>query len=213
MFGKRYFLNLCAGTFSEVVPPGQTRHEFDNITGRLLHITFQTTAKTGDETMRLYVVDDVNLFIVSMYVKSLPFNAFAKIVRNLDFHHELTLKVKRTTNQRWNKPQDLLTIEQFGTSIRWFPFDEKELPTENAELKQFYKSIIVNETFPALERILNPFPLHPIYRPIKNNNGLQGGYFKNDTTKGGRSISDEEVKESGWKTRSEYIMNSRRGRL
>lgn len=210
MSGKRFFLNVCAGKFSEVVDPGETRHEFDEITGRLLHIQFKDT-KAG-ETMRLYVVDANNLFILSMFVYSLPANAFFYTVRNLNFQSELTFKINRVFDRKTGKEKDRFTIHQFGNSVRW-SFDAANqhlLPVDNFKRKEFLKGIVITETIPALQKIVNPFPYHSIYKPLGSGNGLQGGYFKNDNTRTAKAISDEEVKEAGYKTRSEYIQQSRR---
>jgi hypothetical protein len=180
MIGKKYFLNAIAGAFSEIPTPGQHQHTFEEVTGRLLHIKFKET-KAG-EVIRLYVVDDLNLYIISMFVKSRPANVFFLVAQNLDLHSEIKFKMKREVDAKDGKPKDFLSIHQHGNSIRWY-YDESnkhELPQGIEERRALLKGIVENITVPALSKIVNPFPSHPIYKPLGSGNGLQGGYFKDD---------------------------------
>ncbi len=202
MNGKKFFLNACVGAFSEVRQPGTTHHSFEEITGRLLHITFKETSK--GEAMRLYIVDELNFYIISMFVKSRTANVFCLMARNLDLHSKLTLKMNRKDDK------DFLSIYQFGSSVRW-AYDQSnrhELPTDKDEKRAFLRSIIENETIPALGKILNPYPYHSIYKPLGSGNGLKGDYFSNDrTTARHNPVSESEYTAAGFASRKSYIKN------
>jgi hypothetical protein len=204
MTGNKYFLNACAGCFSEIPTPGQKHHTFEEITGRLLHIVFKDT-KAG-ETMRLYVVDETNLYIISMFVKSRPAMVFFLTARNLNLQAEIKFLMRRENDK------DFLSIHQFGNSIRWY-FDqsnEHELPQGKDEKRTFLRLIVEEEIMPRLEKVVNPFPSHPIYKPLGSGNGLKGGYFGKDEPRPKRNtpVNDED-KAPGHNTRRAYLNRNR----
>lgn len=204
MIGKKYFLNAINGLFSEIPEAGSHQHTFTEIEGRLLHVRFHETS--SGETMRLYIVDDTSVYIVSMFVNSRLFTAFGFACRNLNLRTEIKFRIKR------ERGLDHLTFHQFGNSVRWY-FDESnkdQLPNNREDRTAFFKQVVQDEIISSLEKILNPFPFHPIYKPLGSGKGLQGGYFKDSNVRVGRNaVSNGEANAAGYTSKAKYISDGR----
>ena len=90
--GRKFFLNVTKGAFSEKQNPGEPAHSLTELTGHLVNITFKET-KYG-EAMRLHFVDENNFYMLSMFLNSRPANAFFMMIKNVDLHTELKFKIK-----------------------------------------------------------------------------------------------------------------------
>jgi len=167
MYGRKYFLNVFKGSFSEPADPGKESHSFEQITGHLVNINY---SKDG-EKLRLHVADENNFYMLSMYVKSRPTNAFYWMMKNLDFKYPMTFKIKAIDGK------DFFTIEQFGGPVLWYysTNNRRELPLDKDEERAYFRTMIETEMTAAIQRVLNPYPNHPVYKPMRK--GLQGGYF------------------------------------
>lgn len=183
MTGKKFFLNACAGCFSEIPQEGQTHNTFDEITGHLVHVNFKTTE--AGETMRLHVVDENNFYIISMFLRSRPATTFMLLAKNLDVHSAMRFKMQRRADKT-GALKDFFSIHQFGNSVRWYYTEENkaELPQDKDEFRAFLRKIVEEELLPRLQRKMNPFPYHSIYKPFGSGNGLSGGYFDSFATVG-----------------------------
>lgn len=168
MQGRKYFLNAQKGEFSESRQISN-RHTFKQITGHIVGITFKDTSY--GETMRVQVIDETNFYCISMFVSSRPANGFFVMAKNIDLQHEVTIKIHAENGK------DFLNIEQYGSPVQWYynRDNSHELPSDFDERRAFYRSIIVDEIIPAVQKKLNPYPSNPFYSPKAK--GLQGGYF------------------------------------
>lgn len=171
MIGKKFFLNAREGAFSEIPEPGSFTHSFAELKGHLVHVSFKQTTK--GETMRLHIVNDLNFYCVSMFVRSRMATVFMLMARNLDVHSEMKFVMSREDGK------DFFKIYQNESSIRWFYTEENkhELPTTDDEKRAFLRRIVEEELVPGLKKKLNPFPSHFLYKPFGTGNGLAGGYF------------------------------------
>jgi len=174
--GRKYFLNVTKGAFSEKQNPGEPAHSFTELTGHLLNITFKET--NFGEAMRLHFADENNFYMLSMFVNSRPANAFFMMIRNVDLHRQLQFKIKAIDGK------DYFNIFQYGGPVLWYYTVENshELPLAAENKKAFLKQMVTDEIVPVLRKKLNPFPDHPFYKPARK--GLQGGYFDNFKTVG-----------------------------
>jgi hypothetical protein len=180
--GKKFFLNVNRGLFSERQTEGQPQTTFTEITGHLVNITFKETA--FGPAMRLHVVDENNFYMLSMFVSSRPASAFFMLAKNLELQHEMTFKMKSIEGK------DFFSINQFGGPVLWFYTIENVsiLPQDTDERKQYLLDTITGEILPALQKRVNPFPAHTLYKPMRK--GIQGGYFPDEKTSvGNRSGS------------------------
>lgn len=175
MFGKFYFLNAIRGVFSTIPNPLETQYSFDEITGHLVRVSFEDTEK--GETIRLHIVNDTDFYIVSMFVRSRVANAFMLAARNIDLHEPI--KFRMGTRDEQGKQKDCLSFFQNGRSIRWYytQANAGDMPTDAEGKRAFLRHIVEHEVIPILEKKLNPFPYHSIYKPFGSGNGLQGKYF------------------------------------
>ena len=190
MIGKNFFLNARKGAFSEIPESGSYQHHFTDIKGHLVHVAFKPTAK-GD-TMRLHIVNEVDFFIVSMFVRSRPTNAFMLMARNLDLHAEMKFVMSLD-----EEGKDVLKVFQYGESVRWYYTKENadELPPSADEKRAFLRRIIETDVIPVLKRKMNPYPNHSIYKPLGSGKGLATEYFddfKNVATIRKNHLSDED---------------------
>ena len=126
------------------------------------------------EIMRLHVVDELNFYVLSFFVKSRPANAFFLLMKSLDLLQPMTFKMKS------KEGKDFFSIIQHGGPVIWFynKDNESELPEDAEQRREFFLNILDNEIIPSLQKRLNPFPNHLFYKPAGK--GLQGGYFKNE---------------------------------
>jgi hypothetical protein len=181
MNGKKYFLNAFKGQFSEKQRPGEHATAFQEITGHLVNINFKNT--DYGEAMRLHFVDENNFYMVSMFVSSRPANAFFMLVKNLDLHSPMTLKIKSENGK------DFFNIEQYGAQVQWYYTAENSQPIlylNYEEKRAFMRNMIQQDIIPALAKKINPLPYHAYYKPARK--GLQGRYFS-DFKSGGVNIN------------------------
>ena len=169
MQGRKFFLNVTKGAFSEKANPGETATSFNEITGHLVHINFKSTG--FGEAMRLHVVDENNFYILSMFVKSRPANAFFMIMQNLDLTNEMTFKITSKHGK------DFFEIHQFGGPVLWYysTLNVHELPSMPEEKRSVLIEYVIKDLAPTLQKKANPYPSHMLYKPCRK--GLQGGYF------------------------------------
>jgi hypothetical protein len=178
MIGKKFFLNAREGSFSEIQEPGQPRNVFTEITGHLVRVTFKET-KAG-EALRLYVVSELNFYVISMFVRSRIATAFMLMAKNINLMQPMKFRMER------KDLKDCLNIHQDGSSIRWYYTQENahELPTMPDDKRAFLRKIIEEEVIPTLQKKLNPYPNHAIYKEFGSGKGLQGGYFDDFASSG-----------------------------
>lgn len=190
MNGRKFFLNVQKGAFSEKAKPGESAQSFTEITGQLVNITFKTTE--FGEAMRLHVVDEQNFYMLSMFVNSRPANAFFMLAKNIDLNHELTFRIKAIEGK------DYLTVIQFGGPVLWYYTFENlhELPSNPGDKKAYLKQMVKDEIMPSLQKKLNPYPNHSFYKPARK--GLHGGYFDSFKTTGRMvgPVSSQEMQDS-----------------
>jgi hypothetical protein len=169
MHGRKYFLNVNKGAFSEKTQPGQKVISFTEITGHLVNINFKET--DYGEAMRLHVVDENNFYILSIFVHSRPANAFFMLMRNIDFKNEMTFKIFAKDGK------DFFSIHQYGGPVLWYyTLDNiRELPIDAIEKKTVLRQYVIDEVIPMLHKQLNPYPTHLLYKPCRK--GLHGSYF------------------------------------
>lgn len=174
MIGKKYFLNVSKGSFFQKAIGENEGVSFSEVTGQLVSISFKR--KEQGEIIRLHVVDELNFYMLSMFVHSRPANAFFRMVKNLDLKSEMCFRM--TTD----KGKDFFSIIQNSSVVAWYydKNNESELPFGKEERHDFFKGIILNEIIPVLQKRLNPFPNHFCYKPMHKD--LQGGYFDNERT-------------------------------
>lgn len=177
MIGKQFFLNAREGAFSEVPEDGQTHHSFQEITGHLVRAAFKET--NSGETLRLHIVNELNFYVISMFVRSRVANSFMLLAKNLNIHEPMKFKIERKADPKSGGLKDCLSVHQNGNSVRWYYTQEnaQELPVMPEDKRAFLRKIIETELTQALEKKMNPFPNHIIYKPFGSGKGLQGGYF------------------------------------
>lgn len=170
---RKFFLNVSKGKFFEKDQPGQNAHSFTEITGHLVNVVFKTIPQ--GQVMRLHVVDDLNFYILSMFVDSRPANAFFLLAKNLDLSIAMTFKIEAKDGK------DFFAIHQFGGPVRWFYTSENayELPSSTEDRKEFFIKILHEEIVPKLQKKINPYPNHLLYKPATK--GIAGGYFRNES--------------------------------
>jgi len=173
MIGKKFFLNARDGVFQEKPEQGKQTTSFNDITGHLVNVAFKNTAH-GD-TIRLYIVNELNFYVVSMFLRTRQANAFMLLARNLDVHIEMTFRMQRKFKESGYK--DFFSINQNGGPVRWSFTKENqhELPTAPEDRRALLRKIIEDELIPRLQKKMNPYPNHMFYVPAGS--GLRGGYF------------------------------------
>ncbi len=170
MSGKKFFLNVSKGLFFEKDLPGQTAKQFNIITGHLVNINFKTIAE--GEVMRLHLVDDMNFYVLSFFVRSRPAHAFFQMAKNLDLTQDMNLQIYSIEGK------DYFKIFQSGSAVQWFFVDDNKelLPLMPEERQRFFVQYLKEELIPILEKKINPYPNHLLYKPAAKK-ALQGGYF------------------------------------
>lgn len=185
MQGKKFFLNVQKGEFSESRTK-ENRNVFTKLTGHIVNVNYKTT--DYGETMRVQLIDENNFYMLSMFVNSRVANGFYMMIKNIDLNHEIELNIRAEDGK------DFLTIKQFGAPVLWFYTMENahELPREIEDRKAYLKQMVLDEIAPALAKKLNPYPNNAFYTPQRK--GLQGGYFDkyNTNVRTPKGISDEE---------------------
>jgi len=179
MVGRKFFLNVSKGHFFEKDIPGQLQHCFNEISGHLVNVTFKTTDK--GEMMRLHVVDELNFYVLSFFIKSRSANAFFLLAKNLDYLQPMTFRIESRKGED-SLLRDFFSIIQNGGPVSWYYNQDNanELPLTQEGKRTFFLDMMQTEVLPALQKKLNPFPNHLFYKPAGK--GLQGGYFSNDNT-------------------------------
>lgn len=169
MSGRKYFLNAREGAFSEKPEEGKQTQAFEELTGHLVNVTFKETH--SGECLRLYIVNEQDFYIVSMFVNSRQANAFMLLAKNLDLHSEMKFIM------RMRDFRTFFSIHQNGGPVKWYYGKENahELPVFADDKRAFLKKQMEEEFFPALQKKMNPFPSHLLYSPAGS--GLRGGYF------------------------------------
>lgn len=187
MIGKKFFLNARDGYFSEIPQPGTTHNAFTELTGHLVRVAFKET-KAG-ETLRLYIVSDLDFYIVSMFVRSRVATAFMLMAKNINFALQMKFRMELRPDAKTGDLKDCLTIFQNSSSIRWYYTQENahELPLMPDDKRAFLRKIVEEEVIPTLQKKINPYPDHFIYKPFGSGKGLQGGYF-DDYAKQGKVV-------------------------
>ncbi|MCG2614866.1 hypothetical protein LZZ85_11260 [Terrimonas sp. NA20] len=177
---RTYFLNVSKGKFFEKDSPGQDGEKFNQVQGHLVNIAFKQINE--GLTMRLYVVDEENFYVLSMFVNGRPANAFFRMVKHIDFNTEMLFKMQAKGGL------DYFEIVQHGSIIPWYYSyaNNHELPEDRDEKKQFFIDLINGEIMDRLEKKVNPFPNHLHYTPARK--GLQGGYFDSAAENQGRTV-------------------------
>lgn len=168
--GSKYFLNANKGAFAES-PKKSPRHLFEQITGHIVHIGFNTTQ--FGENLRVILIDQENFYCVSMFVSSRPATAFYMLFQNINLNHEVTFKMRAENGK------DFFEAHQFGSQVRWAYNKDSfaQLPQDAKERHAHFKALIEAEAAPVLQKKINPYPANPFYEAPKRT-GLQGGYFK-----------------------------------
>ncbi|WP_153799042.1 hypothetical protein [Foetidibacter luteolus] len=120
--------------------------------------------------MKLHLVDENNFYMVSLFVNTGAAHAFFNLVKSLHLIEKFKLKLVP------KEDKTLLCAEQFGALVKWYRDYNVILPADAAQRTEYFTEMIKHEILPALQKLPNPFPLHPHYKPLPKR-ALYGGYF------------------------------------
>lgn len=154
------------------------------INGHLVNITFKTDNENG-EIIRFHFVNETDFITLSIFAISQVAFGMCASLANCNLHKQMTLKVRRVERGEY------LYIIQEAQSI---PF------ASDLEPMQRKSAYLLNEILPLLQKKLNPYPYHSIYKPL--NKGIQCGYFDAFKTVGKTPgpISEAERELGGYST-------------
>ena len=191
---RRRYAQINNGKFCEWVT--DHNEEYSHMMGYIVNITFKHDEKYGLK-LCIHMVDEQDYWIIETFANSGYAFYFSMMMQNINYQQPVVMNA--ILNEKEGKKESKLFIKQNGENIKWYYNKDhmKDLPPlvpckvknpngpglidgwDNTERMQFLHNLVINTISPALQRMPNPYPNHPVYsgNVPANGNSIAGHYF------------------------------------